>query len=104
MTKETIKQIWEKANAITGCNPDVWRQDHAGAWIKFDAYGKQSTFGWEIDHRKPLAKNGSDDYSNLYPLHWMNNRAKGDDYPKFSTSITSSGNTNIEKKRSWNII
>ena len=57
-----------------------------GGKITLDEYGEQSTFGWEIDHRKPLAKNGSDDYSNLYSLHWMNNRAKGDDYPKFNMS------------------
>lgn len=101
MTEETIKQVWKKAKAISGYDSNIWRQDHAGAWIKFSEYGKRSTYGWEIDHRKPLAKNGSDDDSNLYPLQWENNRTKGDDYPRFNTSITSNGNTNIVKQLSW---
>lgn len=101
MTEKVIKQVWRKAQVVSGYDPDVWRKDHAGAWIKCDAYGEQTIYGWEIDHRRPLAKHGSDDDSNLYPLHWKNNRAKGDDYPEFNTSITSSGNTNIEKALRW---
>ena len=36
-------------------------------------------FGWEIDHRKPVAKGGGDELLNLQPLQWGNNLAKADD-------------------------
>jgi 5-methylcytosine-specific restriction endonuclease McrA len=44
-------------------------------------YGITSTYGWEIDHIKPVAKRGGDEITNLQPLQWENNRRKGDDYP-----------------------
>jgi hypothetical protein len=46
---------------------------------------------------------GSDDVSNLLPLHWKNNVAKSNRYPEFKTVVTSIGNKNIEKERSWTV-
>ena len=40
MTEKVIKQVWRKAQVVSGYDPDVWRKDHAGAWIKCDAYGE----------------------------------------------------------------
>ena len=37
----------------------------------------------------------------LLPLHWSNNRTKGDDYPRWRTSVTSDGIKNIEKEQRW---
>jgi len=37
-----------------------------------------SKFGWEIDHRKSVAKGGGDEIQNLQPLLCVNNLTKGD--------------------------
>lgn len=100
---ELIEQMWDKAKVIDGYDSNRWRQDFAGAWIKKDQYGIQSTFGWEIDHLTPVSQGGTDDVSNLNPLQWENNRTKGDDYPIFNTSVSSDNNKKVYKKRSWRI-
>lgn len=45
-----------------------------------------SDYGWEIDHFRPLY-----DIGHLIPMHWQNNRAKGDCYPYWQTQISSDG-------------
>lgn len=44
----TIIKVWDKAKKISGYDPDMWRQDFAGAWIRRDAYGTHTQYGWEI--------------------------------------------------------
>jgi len=100
-TEQIIEAVWEKAQMIPGYNPDIWRKDFADAWINRNAYGTTGLYGWEIDHRMPQAKGGSDALQNLYPCQWENNRTKGDDYPKFKTKITSEGNHNVGREQSW---
>ena len=53
-------------------------RDKCGALIAKSDHGKEGAHGWEIDHIKPKADGGSDALSNLRPLHWKNNDAKGD--------------------------
>lgn len=100
---EEIEQVWEKALPQPRNNPDLFRKDYAGAWIRKDAYGEESEYGWEIDHVLPLSKGGTHDISNLEPLQWQNNRAKGDDYPSWNTKITSCDVHNSELTRCWSI-
>ena len=100
-SKETIESIWQKAKLVDGYNPNIWRKDFAGAWIRHDSYGAYNEYGWEIDHKKPDVIGGNDSIENLWPLHWKNNQCKGDMYPNFKTCITSKGNNNIEKEQSW---
>ena len=102
LSEEIVEQVWQKAKIVANNNPDIFRQDYAGAWIRRDLYGQRNTkYGWEIDHCKPISKGGSNDLRNLYPLHWKNNQEKGDSYPKWQTIFSSEGIENIEEVKSW---
>lgn len=100
----TILEVWDKAQTIEGCNPDIWRQDFAGAWIRRDAYGSHSQYGWEVDHLRPVSKGGTNNLENLTVLHWKNNQTKDADYPEFRTIMSSDGNKNIIKERKWRLL
>ena len=73
-----IDQVWEKGKTIRGKNPDAWRKDAKGNKIRRGSYGTKGKYGWEIDHKIPKSKGGSDDLSNLQPLQTKANRKKGD--------------------------
>ena len=83
----TIEAVWKKAKPITG--KPGYAKDTCGATIYRHSYGKTSDSGWEIDHIHPRSKGGTDNLRNLQPLHWENNRNKGDDYPNWSCKVSS---------------
>lgn len=82
-----IEAVWQKAYFVAGYSGDQVRKDQCGMFIVRDQYGDVSEFGWEIDHAIPVAHDGSDVFTNLQPLHWRNNRGKGDDFPRWTCSI-----------------
>ncbi len=78
-SEEIIQKVWEKGNKITSKNPDTWRLDQCGNLIKRENYGdRESSTGWEIDHKKTKSIGGTDNLSNLRPLHWEQNASKQD--------------------------
>ena len=90
-SEDNVQAVWERGHPIQGNDSNVWRQDDCGAWIRRSDYGnRNSGFGWEIDHIDPTRGNN---LSNLRPLHWKNNVAKGAGRTK--CVVTSSGNKNV---------
>ena len=72
------RQAWEKAKPIRSKNPNLWRRDDLGNMIYKPAYGTIGDQGWEIDHKYPKSKGGSDANSNLRALQTQANRKKSD--------------------------
>lgn len=75
-----VNAVWAKGVIDPRYDPAVYRKDAYDDWMKRDSYGTLGQYGWEIDHIRPVAARGSDALSNLQPLHWQNNRKKGDSF------------------------
>lgn len=80
-----VEAVWAMAKPVVHYDDEV-RRDAYGKLMARSEYGQESYFGWEIDHVRPVSLGGVDDLDNLQPLHWENNRAKGDDWPQWSGS------------------
>ncbi|MDP6454880.1 MAG: HNH endonuclease signature motif containing protein [SAR202 cluster bacterium] len=80
-SKRRKTQVWQKARRVRGRNPNIWRRDSGGNIIRKQSYGTHGEFGWEIDHKKPISKGGTNGSRNLQPLHWRENRRKSNTYP-----------------------
>lgn len=99
-TEEEIQKIWEKAKVCPPNDPNVWRQDQCGAWIKRDMYGaaaeneSHTSYKWQIDHVKPDSKGGPDIVSNARPLQWYNNDSRQNN--RLKSKVTAVGVKNIE--------
>ena len=84
-----IAAVWAKGRPVPGYDPAQYRKDSCRAWMRRASYGTTTEYGWEVDHILPTAQGGTDDISNLQPLHWRNNRRKGDDFPHWSCAVGS---------------
>jgi 5-methylcytosine-specific restriction endonuclease McrA len=80
-TKKQINYAWENAKPIQGKNPDVWRRDIYGNTIRRASFGTQGQYGWEVDHKRPIEKGGTESLQNIQALHWEENKKKGNQYP-----------------------
>jgi hypothetical protein len=68
---------WTACRPLDGFSPAVYRVDDYGNLLVWSDHGKQSEYGWEIDHRTPSAAGGSDSLDNLRALYWRVNRQLG---------------------------
>lgn len=64
--------VWLKGRLIPGFASAMWRWDDFGYPIRYSDFGKRSIgWGWEIAHIVPLSQGGTNNLSNLRPLHWI---------------------------------
>lgn len=44
--EETLRNVWDKGIITGDADPDIWRKDECGAWIRWDFYENvESQFG-----------------------------------------------------------
>ena len=79
-TERQKQQAWDNARTIRGKNPNKYRRDSAGNQIYKAAYGKNGKQSWEVDHRKPKSKGGTNSPRNLQAMQTAANRRKGNKY------------------------
>jgi hypothetical protein len=48
-----------------------------GNECRYGSYGTHGEYGWEIDHRNPVSKGGTDNARNLRILNHASNARKG---------------------------
>ena len=96
ISEEKRMRIWENCTTVEGYDSSKYRKDTCGAWIAWNNYGKESDYGWEIDHTFPEALGGTDHSDNSRAMHWKNNRSKGDNSPNYIRKVVANGNKNID--------
>lgn len=80
----TKDKVWNSAKTIRGKNPDTHRQDPYGNPIYYGSYGKYTQMGWQVDHIKPVSRNGSNGIRNLQAMQTSTNQSKGNTLKKAS--------------------
>lgn len=95
MLDPAAEKVWQKAKHAGEKNEaNGFRKDQCEAWIKKQDFGnRKSDYGWEIDHIVPVSHKGSDDLSNLRPLHWRNNASRQDN--RLVCVVKSDGSKNL---------
>ncbi len=75
--EDMVRKVWEKGGITEKADPEIWRKDECGAWIRRNFFENlNSQFGWEIDLIVPEFEGGANDLWNLRPLQWRNRISK----------------------------
>ena len=68
--RDTIRRVWNFAQAVQGNDADLWRKDEFGAWIhRLEYCNRHSQFGWHIAELSGTHETG---LASLRPLQWQN--------------------------------
>ena len=79
--RECPRAVFNKGRFIPEKDPREWRKCRiTGKPIRFSHHGKKTEFGWDMDHKIPVARNGSDYLCNLIPVLLSVNRSQGASY------------------------
>ena len=81
VTENQKQRVWDNAKKIRGKNPNLWRRDQYDNIIYKPSYGMCGDFGWQIDHKRPTSKGGSDSLRNLQAINTNEHDKKGKKYP-----------------------
>lgn len=109
-TNEQINSAWERGLVVATYEPEAYRSDYAGSLMFKGSFianpnseenNNVRSYSWTIVHQRPLVVGGTEEASNLWPLNCMNALAKGQDYPKWKTTVTFNGKENIFKVKKW---
>ena len=96
LDQKALRDIWQKGYITEEADPEIWRKDECGAWIRWGAYGDvESQFGWDVDPTVPGSDCGGENPSNLRPLQWRNRAAKQGG--RLMCPITASGKYNVRR-------
>lgn len=70
MRPELIETVWLHGRVMPEADPEHWRQDGCGAWMRHEQFGREDTdFGWKIESVVP---GGAQTADALRPFHWRN--------------------------------
>jgi hypothetical protein len=84
---ELIRRVWEKASTIPGQDPETYRTDMSGTWIRLkDFNDEDSVYGWTI-YSVSGADHNLANLMQLIPLHTFNNASISGILPGTSTRI-----------------
>ena len=68
-----FEQVWEKAKAVPGMDPYLFRKDEWGTIIrKLDFNNESSLYGWCIHYVIPPWEGGANEPVNLLPVNLHN--------------------------------
>lgn len=70
-------KVWNKGKEIPNKNPNLYRKDAYGHEIYKPSYGTNGSKSWQIDHKIPTSRGGSNNIRNLQPLQSTVNMSKG---------------------------
>ncbi len=72
---DKIGEVWRSISDCRGYQKciDPWNRE-----IHRNEYGKETKYGWNIDHVFPVSRGGTNKIENLQPLHWKSNDEKSD--------------------------